>query len=888
MTFSCDSQTRAELDAPGVKTLSQAAAVINTALGNTKRIRCFRDANAAATAPQVTGTEFRNVGATGPLTVISGRIRRLGKLKGTTVSLGADVFSGACVLRIEGNGRAIQGSLGPSVQAQIKAGVLPANVKQYDFTVRGNFTPTNGFGVTANFAIVGKDLYATGIGPAVPALTANAPASLEVFDWSSGSGVSVGSLSFNNRARNFVFEDPEMAAEYGDIGVYQSTQSIMLGETEIGMTLFVGDKSLRDDAATATEPLYQTLGSMARRGSWTTYPFADTYDPATHITRPVPFKAVLKNAAGNVLHTFQMQDGKPINDPSLSQYFTPTTALRPFVNTGMMLPWQNARPRMLTKARKYYAGLRPATFHPALAKNYVSSNGVEPMITGGYQGSSSNALGHVYCAPRWPQPKAEYWPAVQDPYMNYGELNKSGASVGFACWAKGWDYEPGSYSLHNWYTGPGGPRHDRSFIPSTVALYVTDQNFVRLQENTSVKDMMHGYAMGMFNHSNHWVSNVKTMTLKADNRLLLSGDLKLLFAYYSPGNENPKDPNGIYLKSDMRDGDGPQHRDKDGQFRWSGWGRDSLHDYTNAGWISMTIASPMHAVASKFDTVTSTLLHGSPYPRNNDLRGEYMVRDQAWRWMHWTLAWKNSSDHALGFTKANIEEVFLKYFDAMYDRVYKPTVLDNEPGHFEAGIRNLGLPVFFKSEWNVWLLQGSGLGFYMAGVLMLMKQTGLWARLRAISDRAKTMLDFHMANTDRFAIDLMLDTPMHFGTDPGVHDNTRVPSNMVEVAANAGRNGQEDLIRKPDGSIDTGSRDVNNFPFMQYLYIRKEYFPEMVTPASSNGRLDAAVAKLNQYWTDKLAFINATTDKREQEFRAFTYGYPGVLPLAGPTELGPA
>jgi hypothetical protein len=888
MTFKCDPTTRAELDAAGVVTLTQAANVINAALGNAKIIKCFRDSDPAAANPNLTGVEFRRLMATGPLTIVSGRIRKLGKLKGTTIQLAADMGSGASVLRIEGNGRVIEGSLGLSPAAQIAKGVLPANVKQYDFTVNNNFTSINGFGVKADFAILGKSMLATGLGPSAPALTANAPASLEVFDWSSGSGVLVGSLAFNNRVRNWTFEDPEMAGEYGDIGVYQSTQSVMLGETEIGMTLFVGDKSLREDAATTTEPLYQVLGSMARRGTWTSYPFADTYDPATHITRPVPFKAVLKNAAGNVLHTFQMQDGKPINDPSLYQgfYGLDPRPCRPFVNTGMMLPWQNARPRMLTRAKKHYAGLRANAQRPSLGKAYTSSIGVEPLITGGYQGNSSNGLAHIYCAPRWPQPKAPYWPTVQDPYMSYGDLNKDGGSVGYSGWAKGWDYEPGSYSLHNWYTGPGGPRHDRSFIPSIVSLYVTNPDFVRPQENVAIGDMFNGYALGYFNHSNHWVQNVKTMTLKNDNRWLLSGAMKQLFGYYSPGNENPKDPDGIYLKSDMRSGDGPQHRDKDGQFRWSGWGRDSLHDYTNAGWISLVVTSPMHAIASKFDTVASVMMHGPAY---QNIGGEHMVRDQAWRWMHWALAWKNASDHPLGFTKAEVEEVFLKYFDAMYDYVYQQTVIENAPGHVEAGLRNLGIPVNYKSEWNVWLLQGTGLGYYMAGVLMLMKQTGLWAALRAKSERAKTMLDFHLANMDRFAINLMLDTSMQFGTDPNVHDNTKVPANMVEVATVYNtRNGQEDLIRGPDGSIQNGSRDVNTFPFMQYIYMRAEYFPEIVTAASANGRLAAAVAKLDQYWADKAAYVNATSDKSVQGGRDFTYGYPGVLPFSGPTELGPA
>jgi hypothetical protein len=866
MTFKCDEVTRAALDAAA--SMTQAATILDTALGPNKRVRIKRDANASAPDPWATGVECRNVGATGALTVVAGRIRKFGKLKGTLVQSSADLSTGKSVLRIEGNGRWIEGSIG----------LLGSG--NFDFTTNVNFTSNNGLALAANFAIAFRDNLPTGVGPAVPALTANAPATLEIWNWEVPvAPVLAGTLAFNTRAKDFVYEDREVALANGDIGVYQSNQSIMHGEFEIGMTMLVADKS---NTVANTEPLYQVLGCMAHRGTWTTYPFADTYDRANHVTRPKPFKGILKNAAGNVLHVFEMHDGLAINDPALQQSFyndgTGTKPLRPFTNCGMMLPWQNTEPKRSINLPKFYAGMNPNMVRPSIGKAYTSSIGVEPNITGGYQGNSVNGLANIYCAPRWPQPRAGYGPSPADPYMSYQDLNKDGGSVGYSGWAKGWDYEPGSYSLHNWYTGPGGPRHDRSTMPSVVTLWADNPNYVRIQDNVPIKDMFNGYSMGYFNHANHWVSDVKGMTLRP-NKKLLDGSIQQLFGYYSAGVENPADPNGIYVKSDMRSGENSEHFDKENLYRWGGWGRDSLHSYTNAAWIALLSSSPMHAIGSKFDVITSVMMTGDP---GHYMRGEYMVRDMAWRWMHWTMAWKVASDHPLGFTKAEIEEQFLKYFEGMYQFIYKPVVEDGETGHFAEGLRNLGLPIVM-SQYG-WAMQGTGLGYYMAHVMVLMKQFGLWSALRARSGMAVKMLDYHMANMDHFIINYILDTPMNQGVDPNVFGYTsRIPSSWAQYMSENPTGNASDLIRDAGGAVMNGDRGVNIYQPLQYLFARRDYFPEVAHP-----RLAAAVAKAEQYLADKAAYVAADSNPFNQTGRDFTYCYPALAPIKAPTELGPA
>jgi hypothetical protein len=148
-------------------------------------------------------------------------------------------------------------------------------------TVGGNFAAARNPGGTR----------ASGARRAAPALTADAPNRFEVWDWTDqASPVLAGAITLDRRVDDFAYEDPEMAAENGDIAVYQSTQSVMLGDVEIGFTMLAADKS---NTEAGKQPLYQVLGCFAHRGTWTTYPASDTFDSKNHITFPRPFKVVM-------------------------------------------------------------------------------------------------------------------------------------------------------------------------------------------------------------------------------------------------------------------------------------------------------------------------------------------------------------------------------------------------------------------------------------------------------------------------------------------------------------------------------------------------------------------------------------------------------------------
>lgn len=105
----------------GLKTLVQPATnkrewseIVTTALGSTRRLRCFRDASASAGNPTVTGVEFLNVALTSTMTFDNntGIISNLGMMSDATVQLAADLSTGSCGFIISGNGHTLTGTLG--------------------------------------------------------------------------------------------------------------------------------------------------------------------------------------------------------------------------------------------------------------------------------------------------------------------------------------------------------------------------------------------------------------------------------------------------------------------------------------------------------------------------------------------------------------------------------------------------------------------------------------------------------------------------------------------------------------------------------------------------------------------------------------------------------
>lgn len=886
-----DSATQSELNAATANKTSFSTALKN-ALGANRRLVFKRDANSAATDVWSSGTEFHNVGSTGEMTITGGDIISFGTTSNVTVRQAADLSTGKSVMRIQGsNGRWAQYTFGLDGSGM-------------EFTFPTNFTTTTNVAMASSAKLPAPKLLPTGVGPAAPVSDANRPGSIALYNWSNPAAPTlVGSLSFNTRDDDFCFEDSELALSNGDVAIYKSDASIVHGNFEFGGILMVSHAS---NTEAGNVPLYQVLIACKYVGpGWTTYPKRDTYVKNTHSVFPTPFKIVLKDSAATpaTLYTFQMQDGLPINSPSLSQTQTDSAPLRPLFTCAMMLPWQNTRPRLADKALKYYPGMHVDSLRPSNAHSYLTGGGVEPLITGGYGGNSRNGLFNMWATPQWPKPAAPYNPTVVDPYVPMNLYNTTGEFQGqkYAPWVCGWDYEPGSYSMHNWYTGPGGPRFDRCAIPSVLAMWMTNPTGVRTQEAAPWRSMADGFLMGYFNHGNHFLSNVKSFTL-APNTEFLNHTWHVTGSYYGDG--DPTGKKAIQINGNQQvDYDPPtvaSFFDSNGRNVYNGWGRDWLHSYANTGWGALLLNSPMHAIGQKFDTIMQLMLNQAAGTPVNLLGrdGAFGTRQQAWMWLNLTIAWKLGSAHPLGFTRAEIEAYFITHLELIYTQVYKPAFVDNASGPYYEGIRNLGCPyVFHDLEYGYWraLNPGGKLYFYMAHVLQLMKQTGLWSVLHAKGGHVTAVLDMHIRNLDLYGFGLLLDTKMVAeinGNGQGAYQRLPVqvlPTSWANYSATYDPTDGRDMLHPTTAGVYQQNLEVADYPLMMWPAIRSQYFAEI--PEATPGRCASALAKVESYEAVVRAQVAAaSTPYDKQNFADHRYCYPGVSRILPPSSgnLGPA
>lgn len=865
--FTCDPATRDALN--GVSDKLAWATLLETILTADRLIECKRDANGNAADPWVSGVTFRKLRSEGDFTKMSGTIIKLGTLHTQTVKTSADMFSGVSVMRISraDGTRWIQGMMGPSKAAQNKRGTTVGQEQEFDFEVDGNFTTKNGFGVKANLSISGARFLNSGVGSGTPGKLDNMPHIMEVFNLTNpASPTLAGSCTLDTRLDNWVYEDEEMALENGDAAIYQASQLVPFGEFDFAPTLIVVDQH---NSAPGNVQMWECIVAARvspQRTTWSTYPEMDTFDPAQHVTIPNAFKVVIKDKNNNVLYTHQMHGGEAINYKRFYYgSWNETTPMQPPWNTGMWLGCRNVMPRLSSRANKWYPGMEDRARRPSRAKQQWTAIGVEPLWNGGYGNNSANGMHAMYCHKKWPGVRGfNQRDQPEDPYMS----DPNNGTARYWAWMDGWGYEPGSISGHNWYTGPGGPRFDRAPIPSILALWASMPDGVRLEGNVPLAEQAHNWSLAYLNHSNHWVKDPRTLQLAANNFELMY-DWDTAGNYY--GDSGQSGPKSIDTRGNMREDVQPRHLDKNGQLFWSGWARDGLHSYGNANWAAILMNSPMMAIAGKFDTFWEC--QRGAYQG----RGDYMVRNQAWRWMTLCLAWKTASKHPLGVQRELIERLAVGHLEGWWEQVYVPVYLQNENSPFANGLRNLGQPI--KTDDGV-STQGGALGMYMAGVLALWKQTGFWSRMYHYNDKCRLVLEMQLKHMDKYCFDYTLDTAMENWPTTWIDLN-----NISSWGAVHPKNLLSDATHNDDGSVRGGDRDVSVHPFSMYPFVRKYYFPEFPHP-----RLDATVAKWNSMLDAVSDVVAAQPNPEAKRNRDHGYGYPGVAIWKAPANglLGPA
>jgi hypothetical protein len=855
------------------------AAKVRTALGTARRVRCFRDSNAAATSPATTGTEFLNLANTGTLTLYSGDITDFGIIGAASVNLAADLGTGACVLRIEGGGHWVQGTLG-----------LPGSGKDFILGANPTGAASVGFSFSAGTGVKSPPLLATGVGPIPPLLDANAPAKFRIINYTNPAApVTVGTIPFDTRDVNLVMTDPEVAESMGDVRVTKSSQTIIFDAFEFGILLLSMNADCNAEAAV---PLHQVLVNCRPYGTaWAAkYPSVTGYDATSDVTIPPPFKGQILDASDRVLYTFELHDGLPINDPSTGVPRSTTVALRPSFTCANMLFWQSHEPKMNAKARKFFNGFKTDILRPSTCKISWGSGAWVPMSDDDKQ---IDGTLHMNALPQWPMANAPYnsidYPNAVDPYL-FDSDAQIGSSIHRAWRVSGWDYEVGSISGQDRYTGPGGPRPNRCYYPAWLSLYMTQPNGVRLKGNVPYKSGMWAYTKAYFNQSRHFFRDVKSFAsipvAEANrNEWMHTG------SYYGDGTVANPD-NRIPLFTTRLTGGGA--RDKFGRRPWNGDAVDYMHAHEQAGHGALFLNSPAHLVSHKHYYISNCLAwFGGGRVANPDYTSRFMARQDAWHWGTMTMAWKLASEHpTLGISRALVEDRMQYNLDSMRKTVMAPAQ-NGTPGIYFDGIRNLGTPLIDTTEdqpggYHAARSQSgcSSMSFYMAAVFLTMKTTGVWDMLWNKSQANRDAMTFWIQCYDRYSLDWAIDTDGRY--EYYMNGTVAVPvgaplppvaASWADWAANVQpKTGVEDWVRRPNGNPYGGvyndqiERDSPQHFRAQYAFMRRDF--DFYVPNAT--KIAAACAKY-QGWYDaieqRVASMPTPLEKSAADWR---FRWPGA------------
>jgi hypothetical protein len=700
------------------------------------------------------------------------------------------------------------------------------------------------------------------------------PGSIVLEDWSSGSGKVVGSALIDNSLPDLDWEDADLAREMGKVTVRGVSQSIRWGEFEFG-ALALWSSAAKEGGG----GVHQVLVGAKPFGRWSTYPYQDTFKPATDLTIPPAFKVKLLSKTGLVLNTYQMRDGKAINDASLSQTRAPGTgALRPFFNIGMLLPWSSARTKASDKLNSHFPGFKPMP--ESKGKISYATNGAIPLLGFGAQGRTQiNGLNHWHAMPRWPLGLEVTESPTLDPF-GYAVPNIWTGDGPWArsAWATGWDYEPGSISGHDWYSGPGGMRFDRAVIPTPMAYLASDPNYRRPKDGTPIRDLVDAWGLAYFNHSGHYLTDV-TQFKSIMNTPAERDTNSQMGSYYGGKTQmappavsidmraiNSSDSN---LEGNNGGTDPAYYYDKNGNRFWGGWVPDGEHAYQLPYWHTILLNSPMHLISSRAAFNQSFLSRLSTRDITMRPVGRWDAgpsyasinsRIQAYRWLHYTLMWKMATKNPLGVSREAIEALLLKDLALYHDKFVLP-IRSETTNPYHVAFKKLGMGVFATQTAEGWKLQveGTAASYYHAGLLLAMKNLGLWEKLR-LDPKAKATLDFIVESLNKFSIDFILDA------DGRAED----PSGVIHVAGPFARfedikasdvptwaewgkrypaKGQENWIRDVNGKFT--EKYAAQHVRAQWAIMVRDWFPELNSPRAAE-----AAAKYERHYAEWDAMVN--------------------------------
>lgn len=906
------------------------AETLKTALGPTRRLRCWHSATVVADA-SVSGTEFLNTGLTGEITIAGGKITSFGVATDTTIKLAATLSTGSAVLRVEGNGHWMQGTVGLTGAAT-------------DFHFTANPTGAAGTGFATTLRTNPPNLLASGTGYLPPNVDADTPTYATVWNWSNPSAVvEAGRIHFNKRIANWVFQDAEFAANMGDLRVTQSTDMVTYGAHEFGAMLLSANPAVNATAGKVRHDV--VINFKPTEANWPNYPrqtgaARGGYLRGTRVLEGLTvnygisntfmnaFKVSVHRADGTVLGWCEMpRDGLAINSSELSDVPTKTKPVRPRTHCASLLAWSSHASKMNSYAAKYFPGVDAQFLRPSLSKERTAANAMYPL----QKLTQIDSNLHWYGMGKWAQPCSSAAAIADeasrtDPYLwNIGPTNATYNDWGTKAWATpyfgvpesdygflthasvlnaGWGYEPGSYTGHDMLTGPGGKRIDRAVMPSPIAIHLTDPNWVHLRDNTPISVMVQDWNKGYFNHAIHFfdgdIRNFSTVpTQEAVDGLWCHGEV-----YYNGAMRTFTDLDHAIPQFSI--GAGPTEvpslphlgafTDTNYRMPWNGYSHDWFHNYNAVGFAALFYNSPAHLVSQKHRYLASIMMQGSG-TRPDALWQSFLVRNQAWLFAEEARMWKLASDHPLGVSREVVEARIEAGLVSLYNNITVPLEINNSQTMFFRGIRNLGIATEYNTTYG-WYPKSFSLQYYMAHALQFWRQSGLWGVMYNRSEVCRRALMTLINALDKGCLDYYLDTDGAYsgevynaGIDLWI-GNRMTNNDSIEIATSWAdwqarktpkASTQEDLIHNAAGALR--QPDVGEFSRMQWPFIRRDYFPDI--PALRD--VNACCAKVTNWqgvWNTHIATMEGNGTSKRAIAQADWGIHPALGRILPPTVLG--
>lgn len=885
-------------------------------LGATRRVVCKV---APAGTPQENiysvGTKFRDAAITGEMTIQGGVVVNYGVTSDLTTSLAANLSTGVAVLRIEGNGNWVEGTLG-------------LTGSDCDFTLPANPTTTNSIAVLPNLRIKPPPFLPSGTGFNPPALDADAPAFIQIRDFQNAAAPKVvGRIYFNRRIENWTFTDPDIAAGMGDVRVTQSTDKVVYGNTKYGYFEFGAMLLSMNSAANGSEnkTLHQTIiACKPTEDNWSNYPALGGYKRGTRQmpgamreygiskTFPPAFKADVCRADGSIIFTHAMRDDLPINSEQLTDYPTTTKALRPKWHCAQVLMWQSHEPKLNPNWAKMFSGVDPRGIRQTMNKYKAAVSGSYVI----HKYSQENGAEHWWAADKWPMPVSAAALAAkpsQDPrlynmtpsgenapwstpqwavdWMGLPVAEKGSLSYGISA-MQGWGFEPGSYCLHNHYTGPGSVRIDRAAVPGPIIYHLTDPNWVHMRDNTPISEVVRHWNMGYANHGYHYFRDVTTFETLYDEL----GKWGFGRNYYAPndsyvsGGVNYSIPQ-FAQRNGVADRETEPHRgyytDENYSMPWNGYCIDGLHNYTTPFYTAALYSSPAHAYMFKHRFITNVILGGEGSFKD-DSQYNFGLRSLAWGVMHSIHAWKLASDHPNGVGREGPFNGLVDLFNSLNRDFYIPMYVDTKPLDTRLQVmKNLGLYVSYSTASGRWGCRSFALHYYIGAVLAQMRSFGLWDLLWNHSTSVRNGMMALIKQLDTGAVAYFLQTKGRymgstFNGEPWLMvDNTNavdphVPANYAEWLETVVA--PEDKTAIDLATTSTGAQryasDAEQLK-CQWVKIRKEYFGDI--PCDYD--LNAAVALVDGWWNTVAQRVAAGTAGDWSMMPGYAICKPPITPL---------